>query len=402
MNYDRILIRYGEMSLKGGNRKHFVTKLKKNIKFILQDFENIQIESDWDRMYVKLNDASAVPVMNSLKKVFGIQSFSPVIKTEKNIEAIREAALNIIKRAHIPGNTFKVSARRSDKKFEYDSNELNHAVGAHILINTEDIKVDVKKPDINIIVEVRQEAAYISGEVIQGAGGFPVGSSGTAMLMLSGGIDSPVAGYLTMKRGVTVEAVHFHSPPFTSERAKQKVLDLAEKLGQYSGSVRVHIVPFTKIQETIHKEVPEAYTMTATRRMMLRITDEIRKKRHGLAIVTGESLGQVASQTMDSMFAINDVTSTPIIRPLITLDKLDIIKIAEEIDTMEISNRPYEDCCTIFTPPAPKTRPKLDKMIMFESKFEWEPLLTEAVEQTETVMVSCRKKNEKTMDEDLF
>ena len=205
--------------------------------------------------------------------------------------------------------------------------------------------------------------------------------------MLSGGIDSPVAGYLMMKRGVEIEAVHFYSPPFTSERAKQKVLDLAGKLAQYSGRFVVHIVPFTAIQETIQKEIPEAYSMTATRRMMLRITDEIRQKQEALSIITGESLGQVASQTMDSMFAINDVTSTPILRPLIAMDKQDIIDIAEEIETMEISNRPYEDCCTIFTPPAPKTRPKLDKIISFENKFDWNPLLQEALENTETVLI---------------
>ncbi|MBS4176015.1 tRNA uracil 4-sulfurtransferase ThiI [Lederbergia citrea] len=402
MNYDRILIRYGEMSLKGRNRKHFVTKLKKNIKFILQEYSNIGIESDWDRMYVLLNGEPAEPVISALKNVFGIQSFSPAIKTEKDIAAIRAAALHIIQQAHSPGNTFKVSARRSDKTFEYDTNGLNHAVGAHILINVEDIKVDVKNPDINLIVEIRQEAAYISGEVIQGAGGFPAGSSGKAMLMLSGGIDSPVAGYLTMKRGVGIEAVHFHSPPFTSERAKQKVLDLADKLAQYSGSVKVHIVPFTAIQETIHKVIPEGYTMTATRRMMLRITDEIRNRQGGLAIVTGESLGQVASQTMDSMYAINDVTSTPILRPLITMDKLDIIKIAEDINTIEISNRPYEDCCTIFTPPSPKTRPKLEKITHFEQKFAWDASLQEAVENTETIMVSARKKPLKDDLEDLF
>ena len=402
MNYDRILIRYGEMSLKGRNRKHFVVKLKKNIKFILRDYNNIRIESDWDRMYVLLNGEPAEPIIAGLRKVFGIQSFSPAIKTEKDIAAIRAAALHIIERAHVPGNTFKVSARRSDKTFEYDTNGLNHAVGAHILIHVEDIKVDVKKPDINLIVEIRQEAAYLSGEVIQGAGGFPAGSSGKAMLMLSGGIDSPVAGYLTMKRGVGIEAVHFHSPPYTSERAKQKVLDLAEKLAQYSGSVKVHIVPFTEIQETIHKVIPEGYSMTATRRMMLKITDEIRKQQEGLAIVTGESLGQVASQTMDSMFAINDVTSTPILRPLVTMDKLDIIKIAEEIDTIEISNRPYEDCCTIFTPPSPKTRPKLEKITLFEQKFAWEGPLKEAVEKTETIMISCRTKKNKDDVEDLF
>ncbi|MBS4208747.1 tRNA uracil 4-sulfurtransferase ThiI [Bacillus sp. FJAT-50079] len=399
MNYDRILIRYGEMSLKGRNRKHFVTKLRKSIKRMLQDFPNVQIESEWDRMYVLLNGERAEPVMEELKKVFGIQSFSPAIKTEKEIEKIREAALQIMKKAHVPGNTFKISARRSDKNFAYDTNGLNHAVGAHILIHMDDIKVDVKKPDVNLIVEIRHDAAYISGEVIQGIGGFPAGSSGKAILMLSGGIDSPVAGYLTMKRGVEIEAVHFHSPPFTNERAKQKVIDLADKLAQYTGKVRIHMVPFTAIQETIHKEIPAAYTMTATRRMMLRIADEIREQRKALAIVTGESLGQVASQTMNSMFTINDVTNTPIIRPLITMDKLEIISIAETLDTMEISNRPYEDCCTIFTPPAPTTKPRVDKMEMFENKFDWAPLVAEAIEKTEAVVVNGQKKDE--MD-DLF
>lgn len=399
MNYDRILIRYGEMSLKGKNRKHFVSKLKRNIKIILSEFENISIISEWDRMYVLLNGHPLEPISDALKNVFGIQSFSPAIKAEKDIEAIRDAALHIIQKVHQAGQTFKVSARRQDKSFAYDTNGLNNAVGAHILIHTDHIKVDVKKPDTNIIVEIRNDAAYISGEVIQGAGGFPAGSSGKAMLMLSGGIDSPVAGYLTMKRGVEIEAIHFHSPPFTNERAKQKVLDLAHKLAQYSGRVRVHLVPFTEIQETIHREIPDAYTMTATRRMMLRIADAIREKREGLAIVTGESLGQVASQTMQSMLTINAVTETPILRPLVTMDKLEIIKIAEKIDTMEISNRPYEDCCTIFTPPQPATKPRLDKMEMFESKFEWQELLNQAVEQTEDVVIKSKTKNE---IEDLF
>lgn len=402
MKYDRIMIRYGEMSLKGRNRKHFVQKLKKNIQFMLRDFENIRIESKWDRMFVVLNDEPVDYVVKQLKKVFGIQSFSPVLKTEKNIDAIKDAALHLVEQAHSPGNTFKVSARRTDKTFEYDTNGLNHTVGAHILINVDDISVDVKKPDLKLVVEIRQDAAYLSGEVFHGAGGFPVASSGKAMLMLSGGIDSPVAGFLTMKRGVGIEAVHFHSPPFTSERAKQKVLDLAGKLAQYSGSVKVHIVPFTKIQETIHKEIPSGYSMTATRRMMLKITDEIRNQREGLAIITGESLGQVASQTMESMLAINAVTNTPIIRPLIAMDKLEIIKIAEEIDTFEISNRPYEDCCTIFTPPSPKTRPRLDKIITFEEKLDWGPLLKEAVDGVETIMVSARVKKPENSIEDLF
>lgn len=402
MNYDRILIRYGELALKGGNRKFFLQKLKKNVQFILRDYKQIKIISEWDRMYVMLHGEPEDEIIAKLQHVFGVQSFSPAIKAEKNIQSIRDAALHVVKQAYEPGKTFKISARRTDKTFEYDTNGLNHAVGSHILININGIKVDVKNPDINIIVEVRKEGVYVSGEVIQGAGGFPAGSSGKAMLMLSGGIDSPVAGYLTMRRGVTIEAVHFHSPPFTSERAKQKALDLANELAKYTGSVKVHLVPFTKIQEMIHKVIPEGYSMTVTRRMMLQITDNIRANNGGLAIVTGESLGQVASQTMDSMYAINDVTSTPILRPLISMDKLDIVKIAEQINTLDISNRPYEDCCTIFTPPSPKTRPKLDKVQAFETKFDWQPLLEEALENIETVTISARKNHQEESIDQLF
>lgn len=399
MKYDRILIRYGEMTLKGRNRKHFIRMLKKNIQYILYEFRGAKVEAAHDRMYIILNGEPYEEIMTKLQNVFGIQSFSPAVKTRKDIEEIRAAALFIVKKTYVPGNTFKISARRADKTFEYDTNELNHAVGAHILINVDGIKVDVKNPDINVAVEIRHDAAYISGEVIQGRGGFPARSSGKAMLMLSGGIDSPVAGYLAMKRGVDIEAVHFHSPPYTSERAKQKVLDIAAKLAPFTGRVKVHIVPFTKVQETIHKVIPEGYSMTATRRMMLRITDELREKHEALAIINGESLGQVASQTMESMLAINDVTNTPILRPLIAMDKNEIIQIARDIDTLEISNRPYEDCCTIFTPPAPKTRPKREKIIEYESKFDWKPLLAEAIGQTETVVVKSGE-NKKEIRED--
>ncbi len=402
MKYDRILIRYGELSLKGRNRNFFINKLRKSIQYVLQDFEQIKIETAYGRMYVVLNGHPYEQVLEKLKKVFGIQSFSPAVKVAKDLELIKEVALNIVQKNHSPGNTFKVSARRSDKSFQYNSNELNNQVGAHILKNTDHIKVDVKKPDLNVVVEVRHEAAYISAEVIQGKGGFPVGSSGKAMLMLSGGIDSPVAGYLCMRRGVEIEAIHFHSPPFTSERAKQKVLDLAEKLASYSKPIKVHLVPFTKVQETIHKRIPEEYTMTTTRRMMLQIADEIRRQHGGLAIATGESIGQVASQTLESMVAINDVTNTPILRPLIAMDKIEIVRMAEEIDTMAISNRPYEDCCTIFTPPAPKTRPKLHKVVTLESKVDWAPLLEEAVAKTETVVVGDRENEERNEHADLF
>lgn len=387
MNYDRILIRYGELTLKGRNRKFFVRKLKSNIRVLLRDYPQTKIETMHDRMYVLLNGEPYDQVKEKLAKVFGIQSFSPAIRTEKDLDQIKAAALHVVKTSHSPGGTFKISARRADKSFEYDTQQLNYQLGSHILINVENITVDVKKPDINVIVEIRGEGAFISGEVVQGQGGFPSRSSGKGILMLSGGIDSPVAGFMAMKRGVEIEAVHFHSPPYTSERAKQKVLDIAAKLAQFSGRIKVHIVPFTEVQEKIHEKIPEGYTMTSTRRMMLRIADEIRMKSDALAIFNGESLGQVASQTMESMLAINEVTNTPILRPLIAMDKVDIIKIATVIDTLEISNRPYEDCCTIFTPPAPKTRPKTDKIVSYESKFDWEPLLAKAIEETETIVI---------------
>ncbi|HLO12709.1 MAG TPA: tRNA uracil 4-sulfurtransferase ThiI, partial [Pseudoneobacillus sp.] len=225
-------------------------------------------------------------------------------------------------------------------------------------------------------------------------GGLPVKSAGKAMLMLSGGIDSPVAGYLSMKRGLEVEAVHFFSPPFTSERSKEKVIDLSRKLAEIYGSFTLHIVPFTDIQQAVREQVPENYTMTTTRRMMLRITDEIRKQREGLAIITGESLGQVASQTLESMYAINEVTNTPILRPLISMDKTDIIKIAKEIDTLEISNRPFEDCCTIFVPASPKTKPRREKVQYYESFFDFEPLIKEAVQEIETLTITPENDND--------
>ena len=280
-----------------------------------------------------------------------------------------------------------------------DTDEVNHTFGSHILQNVPNLKVDVKQPDINLQIEIRTEATYLSCETIQGAGGLPAGSSGKAMLMLSGGIDSPVAGYLSMKRGLEVEGVHFFSPPFTSERAKQKVLDLGEKLAKMNGHFRLHIVPFTEIQQLIQKQIPENYTMTTTRRLMLRITDALREKQEALAIVTGESLGQVASQTIESMYAINEVTNTPILRPLIMMDKPDIAKIAQEIDTYEISIRPFEDCCTIFVPASPKTKPRREKVMRYESFIDFEPYIQQAVENTETILIKPQAKNVDVFDE---
>ncbi|MGM0853529.1 MAG: tRNA uracil 4-sulfurtransferase ThiI [Bacillota bacterium] len=401
MNYNRILVRYGEISTKGRNRKMFTAKLRENILQALKDFPTISVSASRDRLHIQLGDENGEEIIPRLEKIFGIQSFSPVVKVAQDIKEISRAGLALVQKSFTPGKTFKVSARRADKKFSMDTNELNYEVGSYILQNMDGLKVDVKKPDINLNVEVRKEGVYLSSEIYQGSTGMPVGASGKAMLMLSGGIDSPVAGYLTMKRGVEVEAVHFHSPPFTSERAKQKVIDLSKKLSAFSGKVKLHIVPFTKIQQTIHDQVPENYTMTSTRRMMLRIADEIREKNEGLALVTGESLGQVASQTLESMQAINDVTNTPVLRPLIAMDKLEIIDIAQKIDTHDISILPYEDCCTIFTPPAPKTRPKKEKVAYYESFVDFDTLIKEAVDGTETITIdgSTSSNVEKTFDE---
>lgn len=385
MRYDRILIRYGEMSTKGKNRNRFVVRLKRNIQKKLKAFPNIKIEYMRDRMYILLNGEPHGEIMEQLKTVFGIQSFSLAMKCENDIEQIKTTALAAVQQ--VDGKTFKVSAKRIDKQFPIGSNELNHTLGSHILRNTNHLTVNVHEPDIDVRVEVRKDGTYVTCHDIPGAGGLPVGTSGKAMLMLSGGIDSPVAGYLAMKRGLEIEAVHFFSPPFTSERAKQKVVDLAKKLTRFGGKIRLHIVPFTDIQQTIHQQVPDGYSLISSRRMMLKITDMLRKKYNGLAIVTGESLGQVASQTLESMFVINDVTTTPVLRPLVSMDKTEIIAIAKKIDTLDISILPYEDCCTIFTPSAPKTRPKREKVVHYESFIDLEPLLQAAVANTETIII---------------
>lgn len=387
MNYDRILIRYGEISTKGRNRHKFVERLKKSLKEALVSFPKIKIEAGRDRTYILLNGENSIEIIKILKKIFGIQSFSPVIKTERNLEKIKAASLSLFMRIYNKEDTFKITTRRADKTFQYNTDEINHHLGSHILENFPGLKVDVKNPIINVQVEIRKEAAYLTCETYKGAGGLPVGSSGKAMLMLSGGIDSPVAGYLSLKRGMEIEAVHFFSPPYTSERSKQKVMDLTKKLSEIAGSLTLHIVPFTSIQEAVQKQIPDNYSMTTTRRLMLRITDELRKKQGGLAIITGESLGQVASQTLESMYTINQVTSTPILRPLITMDKLDIIKLAHVIETHDISIRPFEDCCTIFVPASPKTKPRREKVQFYESFIDFEPFIQNAINETETLQI---------------
>lgn len=379
MKYTEIMVRYGELSTKGKNRKLFISQLAQNVKRVLGDFPAVKIHADRDRMHLLLNGEDSVQILPKLEKVFGIQNFSPSVRVEKTMPAIREMVQTIIKSAYQPGQTFKITSKRSDHSFELDTNELNRELGGAVFEVFPEIAVQMKKPNIEIRVEIRKEGAYLSYETIRGAGGLPVGTSGRGMLMLSGGIDSPVAGYLAMKRGVEVEAVHFASPPYTSEQALQKAKDLAAKIAPYGGSIQFIEVPFTEIQEEIKRVVPEGYLMTVTRRMMLRLTDAIRAARKGLVIINGESLGQVASQTLQSMVAINEVTTTPIIRPVVSMDKGEIIEIAEKIDTFELAIQPFEDCCTIFAPPQPKTRPKLEKAQAYEARLDIEGLMARSM-----------------------
>ena len=378
----RILIRYGELSTKGRNKKMFTQKLASNIKKALVDFPQVKVIPDYDFMYLDLHEAPEEAVIEKVKPIFGIQSISPVYIIEKDMEVAKKVVLDLLSQEDLEGKTFKIMTKRSDHTFEMDTNQINLFLGDAVLEAFPDIKVQLKQPDITVRIDVRREHLMVSLKTIPGAGGLPVGTSGRVMLMLSGGIDSPVAGYLAMKRGMEIQCVHFASPPYTSPQALEKTKLLAAKIARFGGSIQFLTVPFSRIQEEIKKSVPEAYLMTIMRRFMLRITDQLRENARALAIANGESVGQVASQTLDSMLAINDVTNTPIIRPVATMDKLDIIKVAEEIDTFELSIQPFEDCCTVFAPPSPKTKPKLEKARQYEARLNVEGLIKEAVDGT--------------------
>ena len=395
MMWNELLIRYGELSLKGRNRNHFVRRLKTNIETALSDLKNFEIISERDRMFLYADGKDDMEeAIKRLPFVFGIQSFSPVAKCPATIEDILKTAIEVVGSDETHGKTFKVDIRRTDKSFPYVTNELQQKIGAHVLQNFPELKVKMKKPDILLFVDIRKEGAFLTSKVYPGAGGMPVGSNGKSLLMLSGGIDSPVAGYLLMKRGVAIDAIHFESPPFTSELAKQKVIDLAEKLSSFGASVNLHVIPFTELQQLIVQKIPDGELMTTTRRVMMQIADRVRVEAGALGIVSGESLGQVASQTLDSLTAINAVTTTPVLRPLISFDKLEIIDLATKIGTYDISIRPYEDCCTIFTPAKPKTKPKLDKVIHYESFVDFEPLLEKAIKERRIYNLPRQEKDE--------
>ncbi|MFT8901937.1 tRNA uracil 4-sulfurtransferase ThiI [Liquorilactobacillus nagelii] len=379
MEYTEIMVRYGELSTKGKNRRSFIDRLAFNTREVLHDFEQVIVKAQRDRMHIQLHGADSQQVMDRLQQVFGIQNFSPSIRVERDLESVKQTALAMIKEQFQPGMTFKINTRRSDHDFKLDTNQMNDLLGGYILDNLPGIQVKMKDPDLILRVEIRKNGIFLSGKTIQGAGGLPVGTAGKGLLMISGGIDSPVAGYLALKRGVDLEMVHFFSPPYTSEQALHKAQELTAKLALFGGSIKFIQVPFTEIQETVKHDVPEGYLMTVQRRFMLRLAAAIAQKRDALAIFNGESLGQVASQTLESMVAINDVTSLPILRPVVSLDKNEIIEIAEKIGTFDLSVMPFEDCCTIFAPPAPKTKPRLDRSREYESRLDVSGLMERAL-----------------------
>ena len=365
-----ILIKYGELTTKKGNRNLFINKLSDNIKV------DGKIIKKRDRMYIIPNNFDET--ISKLKKVFGLQGIVVAYKVNTNIEDIKNGVLEVLKNENF--KTFKVETKRANKNFEIKSMDFNNVIGALVLKNF-DCKVDVHNPDIVVHIEIREDT-YIYTNEIKGSGGYPVGIQGKGILMLSGGIDSPVAGYLALKRGIDIDCLYFDSPPHTSIEAKNKVIELANILNQYSGNIKLLVVPFTKLQEAIYKNVPSEYNITILRRMMYRIATNISDKYK--VLINGESIGQVASQTLTSINVINSVTNFPIIRPVACLDKLEIIEIAKKIGTYETSILPFEDCCTIFVPKHPVINPKLEKCLEYE-KFNYQELIDECINNIEVI-----------------
>lgn len=391
MNDAHLLIHFGELSTKGGNRKLFINKLGSNLRHALKAFPKATVSVDHDHCHVYPHGEYFDEICGIVREIPGIQRISIVHVCPKNIEAMQELALSLVKEEE--GATFKVETKRADKTFPLDSYGISRALAAAILKRS-DKKVDVHHPAIRLSVDVRHDdTVFMSCHSFPGAGGYPLGMNGKVLLLLSGGIDSPVAAYQLLRRGIRIECIHFASPPYTSMAVLDKLDDIIKALSVYQEDIKLNVVPFTHLQEEIYRNVDESYCITIMRRMMLRIAVEVAKKEHCLAIATGESVGQVASQTLDSLIAINDVTNFPILRPLAVMDKLDIIGIAKKVGTYEISIRPFEDCCTIFAPKNPKTKPRIDHCEHYEKKFDYQTLVKECVEGTErTLYLSGEKK----------
>ena len=379
-----VLIKYGELTTKKGNRKFFINTLYQNLKKKLNNLD-VKISRDISRMYIEFSDSDLDLVLKKLNQVFGIHTYQVAYKIETDSEAIKNLAVTIMENK---AGTFKVETKRANKNFPIQSTEFSRQLGGLILKNNNQLTVDVHNPDTTLMIEILDRYTYLYTDKYFGLGGYPVGTQPRGMLMLSGGIDSPVAGYLALKRGVKIDAVYFEAIPHTSLEARNKVIDLSKKLCQYTDQIRLHIVPFTNIQEAIYKECNPEYCITIMRRMMYRIVEKLAKRNKGLVIINGESIGQVASQTLTSMSVINSVTNMPVIRPVACLDKLEIIDIAKKIDTYDISILPFEDCCTIFVPKHPVINPNLQECLINEEKFDYNKMIEDTVNNVMTITIT--------------
>ena len=384
-----ILVRYGEIILKGLNRPVFEDALVKNIRGALGSVGEVSIRKSQANIYIEPleGEEQADRIVEILKHVFGIVAIIEYYESEKSIESVCKTAHEAFGTALSKAATFKVEAKRADKRFPLKSPQICAEVGGYLLENFPNLTVDVHSPDVTVHVDIREENAYVHIGRIKGAGGMPAGTNGRAAMLLSGGIDSPVAGYMIAKRGVRLEAVHFFSYPYTSDRAKDKVIKLAKILASYTGGMKVHIVPFTEIQLQIRDKCPEEYMTLVMRRFMMQIAERIAIKRDCKALVTGESIGQVASQTMNALAVTDDAVSMPVFRPVIGMDKEEIVEIARRIDTFETSILPYEDCCTVFTPKHPSTKPHIDKVVRAQEALDIEKLIQDAIDGCETIYV---------------
>lgn len=384
-----ILVRYTEIHLKGLNRPYFERALVDNMKRALRGMEP-KIEREHGRIYVRgISEENFDEAIDRLTRVFGIHSVSPAAAVDKDWETVVSAALELMENKLMstsPDSTFKVFARRSDKHYFMNSDAINKELGGRVLDRFPELRVDVHKPEIKLSVEIR-DMAYIYCEEIPGSNGMPTGTAGKASLLISGGIDSPVAGYMMAKRGLTLSAVHFYSYPYTSERARDKVVELTKLVAKYAGEIKLFLVPFTKIQMTIYEKCPEKETTVLMRRLMMKIAERIARSEGALALITGESLGQVASQTLEALGVTNDAVSMPVFRPLIGFDKDEIMDIARRIGTYETSILPYEDCCTVFVPKHPVTKPKLEELRASEAAVDFSEMIEEAIAATEIMVV---------------
>ena len=385
-----VLIKVGEIVLKGLNRKSFENMLIKNIKHALQGASQCKITSAQSTIYVEpcYDDADIDDICERLSKVFGIVAFHRAVVAEKTMESITEVALEYLEDYLDCANTFKVEAKRSDKKFPLKSPEICRELGGKILEKFHHLSVDVHNPDVQVTVEVRDFGAYIHAGVVKGAGGVPVGSSGNGTILISGGIDSPVAAWMMAKRGLRLNAVHFASPPYTSQRAEDKVVRLLEKVSAYAGNITMYTVPFTEIQEKIKNDCPEELFTIIMRRLMMKISQRIAENTDSSCLITGESLGQVASQTMKAIVTTDEAADMVVFRPLIGMDKEEIIKISRKIDTFDISIEPYEDCCTVFTPKHPRTRPVLKYVKEAEKNANFDEMIETALNNLKVTRIT--------------